>query len=131
MSFKESVNLCELPVVTFFQGDKKFNFLLDTGSNNCVIDKKVLRKIDHKMTDIHGTLFGMEGNTSNTGVCLITLTFNKKDYTYGYLIKDMGRSFNLIKKETGVTLHGVLGAGFFNEFKYILDFDKLIAYSKK
>ena len=39
MSFQNSMDLAELPVVTFRQGDKKINFLLDTGSNNCIIDK--------------------------------------------------------------------------------------------
>ena len=33
MSFKEAMDLVELPVVTFLNGKEKLNFLLDTGSN--------------------------------------------------------------------------------------------------
>ena len=40
MSFKEAMDLVELPVVTFYNGDKKLNFLLDTGSNMCVINSR-------------------------------------------------------------------------------------------
>ena len=33
ISFREAMDLAELPVITFYNGDKKINFLLDTGSN--------------------------------------------------------------------------------------------------
>ena len=46
-------------------------------------------------------------------------------------MQDMTAAFGSIKKETGVTIHGILGAKFFNEFKYVLDFKELIAYSKE
>ena len=42
MSFKESMNLTELPIVTFYNGTNKLNFLLDTGSNLCVINSNSL-----------------------------------------------------------------------------------------
>ena len=37
MSFKEALDLIELPIVTFYQGDKKLNFMLDSGSNLSII----------------------------------------------------------------------------------------------
>ena len=51
MSFMESMNLTELPVVTFYQEDKKFNFLLDTGSSDCIIDSNILDQIEHQEYD--------------------------------------------------------------------------------
>ena len=33
MSFQNSMDLAELPVITFHQGNEKINFILDTGSN--------------------------------------------------------------------------------------------------
>ena len=32
ISFREAMDLAELPVITFYNGDRKINFLLDTGS---------------------------------------------------------------------------------------------------
>lgn len=131
MSFQNSMDLAELPVVTFRQGDKKINFLLDTGSNNCVIDSNILKSIDHKMLDVETNILGLEGNAQKTGVCTIKMSYKDKEYEYPYVIQDMSAAFDSIKKETGVTVNGMLGSKFFNEFKYILDFDELIAYSKE
>ena len=131
MSFQNSMDLAELPVVTFRQGDKKINFLLDTGSNNCVIDSNILKNIDYKMLNIETDILGIEGNAQKTGVCTIKMTYKGKEYEYPYVIQDMSAAFDSIKKETGVTVNGMLGSKFFNEFKYVLDFDELIAYSKE
>lgn len=131
MSFKTAMALCKLPVVTFFQGEKSFNFLLDTGSSSCIIDSNALDGIKHKVLNEKSDLFGMEGNSQEVGICEITLYFNENAYTYNFLMQDMKQSFALIRKQTGVVLHGILGSDFFNEFKYILDFAELIAYSKK
>lgn len=131
MSFQNSMDLAELPVVTFRQGDKKINFLLDTGSNNCVIDSNILKSIDHKMLGVETNILGLEGNAQKTGVCTIKMSYKDKEYEYPYVIQDMSAAFDSIKKETGVTVNGMLGSKFFNEFKYVLDFDELIAYSKE
>ena len=131
MSFQNSMDLAELPVVTFRQEDKKINFLLDTGSNNCVIDSNILKSIDHKMLDVETNILGLEGNAQKTGVCTIKMSYKDKEYEYPYVIQDMSAAFDSIKKETGVTVNGMLGSKFFNEFKYVLDFDELIAYSKE
>ena len=131
MSFQNSMDLAELPVVTFRQGDKKINFLLDTGSNNCIIDSNILKNIDNKMLDVETNILGLEGNAQKTGVCTIKMSYKDKEYEYPYVIQDMSAAFDSIKKETGVTVNGMLGSKFFNEFKYVLDFDELIAYSKE
>lgn len=131
MSFQNSMDLAELPVVTFRQGDKKINFLFDTGSNNCIIDSNILKNLDHKMLDVETNILGLEGNAQKTGVCTIKMTYKDKEYEYPYVIQDMSAAFDSIKKETGVTVNGMLGSKFFNEFKYVLDFDELIAYSKE
>ena len=34
-------------------------------------------------------------------------------------------TFNWLKQNKGVTVHGLLGSNFFNTYKYILDFNKL------
>lgn len=130
ISFKQGFDLTELPVVTLYQGEKKFNFLLDTGSNSSIIDSNCLEQIEHTPIESEVTLFGLEGNIKDVDACQITLSYKDKDYAYYYLVSDMKKPFSQIKQETGVNLHGLLGAKFFNTFKYVLDFDELIAYSK-
>lgn len=130
MSFRQGYDLTDLPVVTLYQNKKKFNFLLDTGSNCCIIDKNILDSIEHNQLLETSTVYGMEGNVQEVSACTITLDYKNSRYTFGYLVQDMQKAFDNIKKSTGVTLHGILGSAFFAQFKYVLDFDELIAYSK-
>ena len=43
----------------------------------------------------------------------------------------MKTAFENIKKETGVTVHGILGSRFFKQNESILDFCEFKAYFKK
>lgn len=131
ISFEPGFALTELPVISLYQGGVSFNFLLDTGSNDSIIDSNVLDRIEHKMLDKQNELYGMEGNAQVVNICSITLSYKGTDYVYDYNIRDMSAAFGNIKKETGVTLHGIIGSKFFNAYKYVLDFDELVAYSKK
>lgn len=132
MSFMESMNLVDLPVVTFFQGNNKFNFLLDTGSSNSIINKAILPNLNYKVTKENAsTLMGMDGIKHDVDTCEITVFYKEREYTSEYLIQDMTSPFESIKQASGVTVHGIIGSKFFNKFKYILDFNELIAYSKE
>ena len=62
ISFKEGLDLTELPIVTFKQGDKKLHFLLDTGSNISYINSEVIK--DLEVEDL---------NASSSTVATITL----------------------------------------------------------
>lgn len=130
MSFKESMDFFNLPVVTFYQNDKKFNFLLDTGSNDCIIDSNILKEIEHEKIDEKVKLSGLEGINHTVNLCKITMSYKNTDYPFVYLIQDLSEVFGSIKEETGLTLHGLLGSKFFNKYNYVLDFADLIAYTK-
>lgn len=130
ISFKQGYDLTELPVITLYQGEKKFNFLLDTGSNSSIIDENIIKSINHKRVETESNLFGLEGQKKTVHMCTIALEYKDKVYEYDYLICDMKEAFGHMKQDTGVTLHGIIGSKFFNKFKYVLDFDALIAYSK-
>lgn len=130
ISFKPGFQLTELPIITLYQGDNNFNFLLDTGSNDSIIDSNVLNRIEHKLTNKESSLYGMEGNCQRVKKCDISLSYGDSDFPYEYLICDMKEAFGKIKAESGVTLHGIIGSKFFNTYKYVLDFESLIAYSK-
>jgi hypothetical protein len=131
ISFKQAFELTELPIVTFYQGSNKFNFLLDTGSNDNIIDKNILDKVEHTVLEQSSSLYGLEGNKQKVELCEIVLSYKNHNYKYRYLVNDMSTPFGMLKQETGVTLHGIIGSKFFNEFKYVLDFAELIAYSKQ
>lgn len=130
ISFKESLDLTDLPIITFYIKDKKCNFLLDTGANLSVINNKVLSSITHEKTSITGNVYGLEGNRQSVEYVNVVLTYKDKDYPETVQALDMSAAFANIKKESGVTLHGILGNQFFQKYKYVIDFNELVAYSK-
>lgn len=131
ISFRESMDLTDLPVVTFRQGKDRFNFLLDTGSSLSVINEKVLDFINHTTLDYKGSIYGMEGNTKETSFVNISLAYKDKEYEEEFQVVDMSAPFNKVKQDSGVIIHGILGNSFFTKYEYVLDFKELIAYSKK
>lgn len=130
MSFKESMNLTELPIVTFYNGSTKLNFLLDTGANLCVINSRIIDSLNYKKLDEKGSVFGVEGNSVDIDYISMDFTYNNKSYSSSFQVVDMQEAFDRIKQESGVTIHGILGSKFFEEYKYVLDFKELIAYTK-
>ena len=130
ISFKESMDLTELPVITFVNNNVKLNFLLDTGSNNSFINKSILNMLDYKELNGASNIIGFEGNKIENSICEMKIGY--KDYIFDttFNIADLDASFNVIKQEDGVQLHGILGSLFFQKYKYVLDFQSLIAYMK-
>lgn len=130
MSFREAMDLTNLPIVTFYQGDKKFNFLLDTGATLSVINQAALESITHTTTNETGELYGVDGVKREVSYASINLTYKNKDYTEEFQVLDMQEAIDQVKAESGVNMVGIIGSEFFRKYKYVLDFDELIAYSK-
>lgn len=130
ISFRESMELVELPVVTFYNGSKKLNFLLDTGSNKSIINKAILSELNHEMLDEKESTFGMEGNNVETEICSMTVYYRKNKFNEVFSVIDMSAAFDMVKQESGVQIHGILGSKFFEKYKYVLDYNDLSAYMK-
>ena len=130
LSFRDSMSLTELPVVTFYNGHKKLNFLLDTGSSECIINKTCLDSMWYTETEGYKEVFGMEGNAVRNAVISTIISYSGLKFDVEMVAMDMAQAFGAIKKESGVTIHGILGSNFFSRYKYVLDFDKLMFYKK-
>ena len=134
LSFRESLNLTQLPIVTFNCGKKKLNFLLDSGATACVIDARIIDSLDNDYyfkTDNTEEVWGMEGRPVISNIVELSICYSGINFMEPFLITDLKDSFDKIKQETGVKLHGIIGNNFFTNHKYTLDFDKMIFYNKK
>ena len=130
ISFRDSMDLTGLPVITFHQGKTKLNFLLDTGAERSVINQATLENIKHNI--IEGSVsevYGIEGNAQTTFSTTISFTRDLK-YCEEFQVVDLSAAFNDIKAETGVTISGILGNDFFQKYQYVLDYSSMIAYPK-
>lgn len=130
MSFREAMDLVELPVVTFYNKDAKLNFLLDTGSDLSYINKSILSSLKYKEVNESRNIISVGGNSQTLGCCDMTVTYKNQKFIDRFYISDLDEAFRAIKAETGVQIHGILGSKFFAKYKYILDFESLVAYSK-
>ena len=128
ISFKEAMDLVELPVVTFYNGNRKLNFLLDTGSNVSYINSSIISLLDHKKTDKKMDTIGIEGNKVSNQFCKMSVTYKNQVFEEEFSIADLDEAFSVVKQESGVQIHGILGSKFFERYKYVLDFKELIAY---
>ena len=52
ISFREAIDLVGLPIITFYNEGKKFNFLLDTGATISVIDSNILNDFSFLLSSI-------------------------------------------------------------------------------
>ena len=133
ISFKESIDLTELPVITMYNGEQKFNFLLDTGSNISHFNSGAVELL-REYNELHKAGFDLATATgvtegSNKWVS-IPLQYKKQSFIEDFMLLDLQEAFDSIKKENGVQLHGILGNSFFTKYKYVLDFEDLVAYTK-
>ena len=131
VSFRQGFVSPNIPITTFSQGDKDIVFLLDTGSDNNVINKGALEYVEHEM--IEGgdttTLSGVNG-TTEVEHCSIKFSCEDDTYKADFLVADLNEAFNTIKKGHCITIHGILGSNFLRNHNVVLDFNNLTAYSK-
>lgn len=132
ISFKESLDLTDLPIITVYQGSKRFNFLIDTGATKSIFDStQISSLITYKDIDEISYVMGIEGNKSIVRNISISFYRNELKFNSTFQVVDMAKVFSNIKQETGVSLHGILGNDFFVKYKYVIDFKEFIAYIKK
>ncbi len=129
MSFRETMDLCQLPLITFVNNKVKLNFLLDTGASLSIIDSNVLANLNYTKLDKVGDIYGMEGNRQDTSFILMSLNYKDKIYEDEFQVMDMSSPFGNLKADFGVNVHGVLSSTFFQKYQYVLDFKELVAYS--
>lgn len=129
MSFIESINLTGLPIITFSNNGQLINMILDTGSNVCIINEKILNSINHEIGEKHLGVLGLESSSGEVDIVYVPLKYKDMTFDLECLAVDMEETVKNFKQEYGVNIHGLLGTGFFKKYKYILDFNEMVAYS--
>lgn len=128
MSFKEALDLAEVPIVTFLNNDIKLNFLLDTGSSWSIINESMLPVLVTEKLDTVMNIVAADGNKVPSEFCKMKVNYKNQEFENDFAIKDLDEAFDVVKQESGVQIHGILGSDFFQKYKYVLDFKELIAY---
>jgi hypothetical protein len=130
-SFAQGFTSPNIPIATFHQDGKEINFIIDTGSDDNVINRKALEGIKHEMVEHEGTLAGV-GGVFQVEACNITFQYGEDTFTTKFLIADhLQQAFDDIRKAHAIPLHGMLGSKFLMQNNIVLDFNNMVAYNKK
>lgn len=133
VSFKQGFTSPNIPIVTFTQGDKELNFILDTGSDENVINKEALKEVEHTMIEIpeaEKKFINGLGGGQEAEMCSVSFGSNDGEYTETFLVVDLAGPFKSIRQDHCIPLHGMLGSNFLRKNNVTLDFKNLAAYSK-
>lgn len=132
ISIKESMDLAQIPIVTFEEGNNKLNFLLDTGSTHSHISKDAAKLVTGAAMDVEYNYTTSMGDANNVSKIIeAVLTYKKDNFKVNlYVNEGLDDSFKSVKNQCGVQLHGIMGSNFLKEYKYILDFAELVAYHR-
>lgn len=129
--FKESIDLINLPIVTFTNNNVKLHFLLDTGSDDSYINFDVLDKLNIKKSyNVKRDIVTGNGNISSSQIVLMDIYYKEQCFENAFVVSDMGEAFDTATESSGIKIHGILGSIFFAKYKYVLDYMKLEAHSK-
>lgn len=128
MEFKTAMDLTGLPIITFYQGKNKYNFLLDTGSNTSYINCK--SDIEVTKTGVQDVFMGSSGEDRDCEWGTVKLYRGNAEYDCDVILADLDDAFTELKSTWGVQVSGLLGNNFFIKYKYCLDFKELVAYRR-
>ncbi len=132
VSFKKGFEAPNVPIITLTQEDKSLHFLLDTGSDDNVINQKALNNIEYQPLELKNQhqITGFGGSTMDVSACTVPLNYNDQQITDTFLITDLSESFKMFEEAHGIKLVGMIGSKSLRKYKFTLDFDKLIAYTE-
>ena len=132
VSFKQGFISPNIPIVTFYQKNKELNFILDTGSDENVVNKEALKELEHEMLEVsekNKKILNGLGGGQEAQECTITFASEDAKYTEKFLVVDLSRPFESIRKQHCIPLHGMLGSNFLRRNNMTLDFKNLAAYN--
>ena len=114
-----------LPLLIVKAQAKNLCFLLDTGSNINVLDKKVAEFFQLSSGTVQRQQFGIDGTLQITDVVEMTFSLEEREYKAAFSVMDLSSAFGKVEEESGIQIHGLLGCSFMEEQKWVLDFEKL------
>lgn len=117
-----------LPLILTSGRLKNLCFLIDTGATHNVLFTYVYEhfKDEFKTLNEKQNIMGIEGHCEECPTIEATFNFEGVDYTSIFSVLDGSDAMSRMQEETGVQIHGILSATFLFEYKWIIDFNKLI-----
>ena len=118
-----------LPLLIVKAQAKNLCFLLDTGSNINVLDRRVAEFFQLSGGTAKQRQFGIDGELRTTDIVELAFSLEEQEYKANFSVMDLSSAFGKVEEESGIQIHGLLGCSFMEQQKWILDFEKLCLYT--
>ncbi|WP_418665343.1 aspartyl protease family protein [Alistipes finegoldii] len=115
----------DIPLLIVKAQAKNLCFLLDTGSNINILDKKVAEFFQLSGGTAQQQQFGIDGTLQTTDVVKLTFSLEEREYKADFSVMDLSSAFGKVEEESGIQIHGLLGCSFMEQQKWVLDFENL------
>lgn len=122
---QKSLTQVGLPLILVKAQAQYLCFLLDTGSNINVLDKRVAEFFQLSGGTAQQQQFGIDGTLQTTDVVKLTFSLEEREYKADFSVMDLSSAFGKVEEESGIQIHGLLGCSFMEQQKWVLDFEKL------
>ena len=129
LPFTDTMRRIKLPIVSLTNNGQTFKFLIDTGATLSVVDSKVLNKLDYSELGIKGNAYGIDGNIVNVDYVIMALSHGNTKFVEQFQVMRLD-AFDNLRKTDNIDLAGILGGEFLKRHNFVVDYKKLIAYTK-
>ena len=119
----------DIPLLIVKAQAKNLCFLLDTGSNINVLDRRVAEFFQLSGGTAKQRQFGIDGELRTTDVVELAFSLEEQEYKANFSVMDLSSAFGKVEEESGIQIHGLLGCSFMEQQKWILDFERLCLYT--
>jgi len=120
------LNKTKLPLIPVEIKGKHLCFIIDTGSTCSLIDSNVVEYFKEIVIPVGDyNISGIDGIKQKVDVVILPFAFEGQLYKPKFCVKPLLDVFKVIKTESGIQVHGLLGTDFLLENKWIVDFNEL------
>lgn len=120
-----------IPIIEVKINKNSYKFMLDSGANVNILDKRVFDTLENIETSESSGLTTANGDiTGNNIKAKIQFKQKQKKFIEDFEIFDMSGPFDSIESRDGVKINGILGSNFFKTHCWTIDFENLVVWIK-
>jgi hypothetical protein len=120
-----------LPLIVVKMFGKNICLLLDTGSNQNIIDHRLYKQFKARISTPKqsGGVIVLNGNLSGNMAVKMPFIFDDTTYQETFICTENVAGFEAVLAESEIPVHGILGNCFLLKHGWIIDFDKVVVYA--
>lgn len=126
--FKDTMGEVGLPIVSFEQNGKSFNFIIDSGADASLINTSSLTNLEYTKLEGNRYVYGIDGTPVQISYVGIKLFSQNHKFVEAFQVFDAPGLHN-IEQAHNIEIAGILGSAFLRRYEFLIDYKQLKAYT--